>query len=487
MNRRTEINTFLKSLAKIYIQNPNLSINSDVFYDCLMNYDISEEERKDANIRDNFVKWSEYFKSIPNIAVYHTPMQNRFLQFSHDTPNYKCIKLYLSFPKDKIYECVNKVFKYVAANNMKTASKVADIIRADSVVLRLDSIEDAKKVINFVNNDLELSNNCKKTNPFLLKEGKVGIAYDHMLSYNTVLSFMLELYFKYCRSNNRLNEVSIDTFKEYIDNFRYNVFSNKNNLKIFLENPEISSTLHRFHGDQIELICNYEEIIKLISESLNPNMNLDRYFNFYNECLKEQQTNQKYTHYNNLMNHLNEIDLLNEYIKYAEKKYGGISVAGYLKRYAEGNARAITRDNNYRYKFMKFLTPQKLMEVTNYNIEEYVEGHLENKIVKNSSAKNYETYLNACIQTYRKYGSEQLYTAIISSIKGNFNYFTNGFNSYRDTLIRNNVANEVQAYIKLIVQTYGNGITGKDIYEVCTKAIINYTKQINNQMESKIM
>lgn len=495
MNRDFEINNFLNHLAKIYSQNPNLSISSDTIYHYLMNYDMSQYEIENNDIRNYFDEWYEHFKQIKNIDVWHSENQTRFLQFSHGNPNLKCVKLYLSFPKDKIYECVNKVFEFVASNKMVTHSKVADMLRSDSVVLRLDSIEDVEKVINFVNNDLNLSNSCKKTNPFLIKEGHVGIAYDHMLSYNSTLSFLLEQYFKYCRMYNRFNEVSSSTFKEYVDNFRRNVFSNEKNCFIFLKNPEIFCELSRFNQDKAKLICNYEEVMQLISLCLDPNMTLDKYFSFYNQCLSEQITNQRYSKYNSMMNGQNvsltaedPVELLNEYIKYTEKKYGGANISKYLNSYVKGNTMAITRDNGFRNRFRANLTPELILEITNNNIVEYIKSHIENKPSKNNSASNYEIYLNACIATYRKYGANQLYNAIINSINGDYSYFTNSNGGYRDIMISRNFTNEVYGYCMLIIKTYGDGLhLSNNLYVDCTNAIVSYVKQQNGELKPKLM
>lgn len=496
MSKEIEINTFLNDLAKIYIQNPNLTITSDTIYHKLMNYDFSEEELKDRRIKNLFDEWIGYFKNKKNINVFNADWQPRFLQFSSNKySSARCIKLYLSFPKDKIYECVNKVFEYIAKKNMPTRSKVSDILRSDSVVIRLERESDARKVIQFVNNDAELNNCSKKTNPFLLKQGNIGIGYDYMLSYNSVLSLLLEMYFKYCRLNNKLNEVSLETFREYVNNFHNNVFNNKQALEIFLKNEEVAEDLDRFYGDKVALIRNYDEVIGLIKQSLNPNMNIEEYFAFYKNTLREEKTKTKYNKFADILgqeknnSYKKAVELLNEYIRYAELKYGGYNVTDYLERYMKGNNNAITRDNGYRQKFELYLPTDMIKFITNNNIKEYVNNHLTKKIKKQTPIEGYNLFLNACIETYKKYGANQVYNAIGSGLNGDYGYFTNGKVGYRDMMRQVNFSESINIYCQMIVKTYGNGILLTDnLYENCVNAIGNMViGEYNNQIKGRPM
>ena len=76
------------------------------------------------------------------------------------------------------------IFDFIERNNMKTGSKVADTIRSDEIVLRMESTDDAEKLIQFINNNPYLKENSRPTNPFLNRAGVVGVGYDDLLSYN---------------------------------------------------------------------------------------------------------------------------------------------------------------------------------------------------------------------------------------------------------------------------------------------------------------
>ena len=209
-----------------------MEINRDTIYSHLALYGLTEEDVKNREIDYNFQSWINNFQNDPNLAVYYTERQPGFLQFQNKKSlGDKHVKLYLSYPADKINYCVNKIFKYVADQDMPTCSKVSKKLRSDSVVLRMANFDDAAKVINYINSDYELTSCAKETNPFSIKHGVVGVAYDDMLSYNTTLSFVMEEYFNYCRRNNVLTNAHNEWFTALIN---YGIIGGLVYLNIFI-------------------------------------------------------------------------------------------------------------------------------------------------------------------------------------------------------------------------------------------------------------
>lgn len=192
-NRASEMDAFLKWFAKLYNQNQNYPIQKNMLYSYLATYELTEIELQDRNIEENFERWKNHYKDNPNIHVFYTERQPEFLQFqSYADKGSHHIKLYFSFTKEHIETCVNTIFSYIASQNMKTFSKVASKLRSDSVVLRITNMEDALKVINYINSTPSLNRYAKPTNPFLFQVGKMGVAYDNYISYNETLSLLLE-------------------------------------------------------------------------------------------------------------------------------------------------------------------------------------------------------------------------------------------------------------------------------------------------------
>ena len=176
MNNPVEINEFLKYYAKIYKQKPELPILRDTIYHGLMTYGLKEEEKQDNSIKYMFNKWIEHYKNT-NLIVYESELQKRFLQFhsSNGRNSEDYVKIYVTFAKEDIELCVMQIFDFIGQNKFETYSKVSDVIRSDAIVLRMANINDAKKVINFINTNLYLSSKARKTNPFLIKNGNALI------------------------------------------------------------------------------------------------------------------------------------------------------------------------------------------------------------------------------------------------------------------------------------------------------------------------
>jgi len=193
--------------------------------------------------------------------------------------------------------------------------------------------------------------------------------------------------------NNSWDEISLTTLKEYIGNFHNNLFVNKHNLEILLKKEEISNDIYKFNDDEVGLICNYEEIVRLIYYSLDTSMNLEEYFSFYNECLIENKKGLRYNQIAQIMEKPKDeryekaVKLLEEYIKYAKLKYGSDKVAYYLEIYVNGNNNAITRDNNYRNNFIVYLPPDMVKFITKNNIKGYIDNCLNSKTTQNINSR----------------------------------------------------------------------------------------------------
>ena len=288
MIKTREMEKFISNLKKLYIQNPNLPITSDTIYHELANYDFSKKELEDNDIRYMFPELERLFAN-SNLQVYVSERQTRFLQFANNNGYTKCVKLYVSFPKKIIEQAAIKIFGFVSENNMITASKLADYIRSDSIVIRLADPEDAKKVINFINNDKELVKYHKQTNPFSLKEGIVGVGYDDLLSYNLTIAKIMVEYFQALRINNSLKQASLEQFGNYVANYYYQTFITKENLLNFLNSDVYKSSTGRFQTDG-EAVNNYEQVMRLIALTLKNNLSLEQYFELFEKFCRENNT-----------------------------------------------------------------------------------------------------------------------------------------------------------------------------------------------------
>lgn len=489
MNRFDEIEEFLKYFSKLYQQNSNLEISSHTFYAKLTEYGLTTEEiskkrktRINPLIKDVFFpNWIKEFENNRNLHVFYTMAQSRFLHFFSPHNSANCYKLHVSFPEDKMYECVKELFRFIADNRIETCSKVADCVRSDSVVLRITKQKDVLKVINFINNNMYIKQACKPTNPFLERSGHVAMAYDRNLSYNSTLSYMLERYFKEKRQANNFNSVSLDDFRNYVHTLYNDIFSKKDALLNFINDPYVAREIRDVsdcYGAQ-DVISNFKDIFEIMMIGLNRNSKIDDYFGKVEEF---QQPNHEY---NNLLiidnissqeEDLTEAqEIIDEFILYATKKYGGIERAYNQLNYylISSDLSAITRDKmssrgeGFRSLFSKYVSVKNLHQIIGNDLESYM-----TMVVKNmdDTPERRKIFNAACLATKYKYGIEHLIVALQDGMHGDYGCFTNGGErKLRVDLIKNvpvelfrKYANEMLAELSYHDQVeYDDGLVSK--------------------------
>lgn len=589
MNRTVQMNEFLQYWARVYAQNPTLPVDDDMLYSALMEYGLTEPEKKNPSIISIFPLWEEYFRNNPNLRVYRDNRQPRFLQFrSKGEMSTQHVKLYLSYPPDKMEYCVKKIFDFMASLHMANGSKVADQVRSDSIVLRLVNYDDALRVMNFVNGDPELMMYARPTNPFMMRNGRVGVSYDDLVSYNITLTIMMKEYFQYCRQTGRLNAVNTSDFRSYLNRYYQNTFKNSNNLKIFLTIPYVANSIRKF-SSQGACALNYSQVLKLMIMQLDGNMNMEMFRSFYTDVKDYSKNRQMIAEYDNLLNpsirmnnrledtaSMEEIALVNSYIKYlyekyqtehtvcaylrsyvekkdinvitrdknfrsrfyqamsperaifimgnnveeyvriilseeysqteepeipfdenllqdyidlARKKYGDDKVEPYLAGYVKDGLKFITKENNFRNKFLQYLPPDKLLEITNQNISGYVQNYIREKN-KNSDniespERKYEMFVRTCVATYQKYGYNQLRKAIECGFVSDYKYFTDGNENFRLRLA-NLSSEEFSNFCTKLLANYGVSMgNSNDFYEQCTEAIVQIVASQKEKQDVK--
>lgn len=488
MNNPVEIEEFLKYYAKIYKQNPNLPIVRDTIYHGLATYGISADEQQNKSIKYMFSNWINHFQN-SNLHVYESDMQKRFLQFhtSDGRTTEGHVKIYATFAKEDMESCVIHIFDYISQNNFATYSKVSDVVRADSVVLRMVNPSEADKVINFINNDPYLSSKARKTNPFLMKAGVVGIASDKNLSYNSTVAYLITKYFK---ETTNYDNVNFEDFKLFAQKYFNDVFINQTKLQDFIYDEEFLVNKKRFNTDG-EALANYYEVFKLINMSLNKYTNMN---DFYNHVLMTQnkESFQRLSKYYDVSirnlenkpvaNSINKKELLDQYIEYAIKKYNGIdNTLNYLKTYINGNPNAITRDNDFRTNFAKYLSPKEIINITNGNIESYVQSFMPNMVKNNDNL--HELFIAAITATYNKYGFNHAEVALIALItKNDACHITNGDQNYRKRLLKYSHEEILKEFKDLAKDYISNN--SQDVYSYVLLTILNKKYNNENQKEN---
>lgn len=144
------------------------------------------------------------------------------------------------------------------------------------------------------------------------------------------------------------------------------------------------------------------------------------------------------------------------------------------------NPNAITRDNNFRANFAKYLSPREVINIANGNIESYVQSFMSNRIVKNDNF--HELFMASIIATYNKYGFNHAKVALKALItKNDACHITNGNQNYRNRLLKYSHEKILKEFKDLTKDYIPNN--NQDVYSYALLTILrkNYNNVSNKE------
>ena len=268
------MNDFLTRIKNILRDNPHL-LNSnfrDFLYTELISFNLGKGEPF-KNMEDLFDDWIYRNKNKENLQTFVREDFPYFCQFANrNAINIagEAIKLYIPLDERHLYEGANRLFDFIAREDIHHNSKIGKKIRNDNVVVRVSNMEEAIKVIEFVKNDPYIQDGLMNTNPFTINVSGVGIAKDGYRSYNSELCNHLGKFINILVSKGRIEDLNISTFHEYLDTVRD--FGDKDLQLITKIQSEVTSgrklSLDDFRniieGKDIEQSIDKEEIFKKV-------------------------------------------------------------------------------------------------------------------------------------------------------------------------------------------------------------------------------
>ncbi len=228
---KVRINDTLKYFAQIIKENPNLDISDangeKYIYSLLVKTNVPKEEQYTL-ISDIFAKWIDYYKDKENIKVFVDPNWSSFCQFTNNVGNGKThIKIYVPTKANYIEENSKIIFDYLSKNNIHHQSKINNRIRFDNIVVRLNEVNDAINLLNFINSIKEIQEGLIEANPFSFTHNNIAIASEGYNSYNTIIACYIVMYLRNKRDNNDLDNVSSDDFANFIKDYYIDTFIKK--------------------------------------------------------------------------------------------------------------------------------------------------------------------------------------------------------------------------------------------------------------------
>ena len=425
-----KIDKLLKDALKFY-DNTERKTPDNLYY-FLTTYNIPNEDR-DFKVKPLFNEWIDYFKDNPNIKVFNSPSLKYFCQFvnypNDQQPLSNPIKMYLHIGSKDILEVGKLIFDFLAQNNIIHNSKIGSDIRLDDIVIRVYSKDDYYKIKDFIQKTPRIKNALQETIPIAFHDENINLAIDRDLSYNQAIAAYI--YWYIVDSKKEKKEICYKNFLSYISNIYLKVFIKKNK-------EDIDLFIKRFDRHYIkipeDLLNNYHEVTKTILESLIEN-NMTNYFQVLDFCNNEEMVENRILDYNYAINKNNnvlesDILLLKECILVMYKLYGIEDTIQNIDIFVKtGNLKRITRENNLRTRFVRSMSPSKIKNILgDKTIEMLVTETIEpDSYFKEINPK--EILDKAILETYKKYGIEQVVQAIKVATYGNYNYFTNTDNA----------------------------------------------------------
>lgn len=384
---------FIKYIAKIYKQNPELPVNFQTIYHELSIWNTDEEIYKlvQSSLVSIQVGIKNHFKNNNKANIFsshgYLVIENR--NNKKDKNFYNAIstgiKMYVPVEAEDLFYIAVNIFTYMLEKNITMQCKISKSLRTDSLVLRVSSVEEAKKVDNYINRELKYRSSIKP-NPFLLNNGKVSYALDGNSSYNMTLAKLMETYFIEKRSTKTLDNSSSEDFSRFIKNKRKELERG--------ENFQITSTKAKYQEDIFLIIREVDEI-------LDDSLDLNKLFVYQKQLSLVK--NIPVSSPSKIPNKVNVLSI----IAIMSTHYSTHDIHKIIMYYLNtGDENVFTKREGIRYQVINNFTPQTMKQA----IEEI----------------GWNTFVKTCVSTYNKYGYNQTVEATRKLLTENkLSFFTN--------------------------------------------------------------
>lgn len=426
-----------------------------------------DREKRDR-IDKHFDYWIEYFKNRSNIQVFNSSHWKYFCQFRNEGRErvnpYNKIKMYIPLDKEHIRDGAVRIFNFLEMNNISHESKIGSDIRFDDVVIRVDDIRTAEVIKDFVMRDRYISEGLIDTNPFAFNDSGISFAWDGYLSFNSVVSSLISDYINDLKNKNMLGQVNSADFVKFVSEKFNKTFITGEKIDKFISDNGLEDDV--IDGSIDWKLVNYMDVMKLIILSIDPKNQMKDFYAVIGEFTSEKHQDEAISMMNDLRNSDRTLDSENKEFERLSgiwenvynllvNKYGAVNAKKYIDGFmATGNYRWFTRENNIR----------------NTMITNNIDAITLKKIIFSSKISALE---QASLETYYKYGYEQLCSALICATYGDFFRFTNQ-NRARERLIGEVTKEEVNETIRMCLMNAGINLLGEeDIYEKYANYIIS--------------
>ena len=282
------------------IENPNIILTTNIIYNNLIKSSIPKQQWNINISNDNFFdKWKQL--ELDNISDEYDTV-NYIYKFYNKVEFIEKlkspIKVYVPLDYEHIFEGINKLLNFFSKKNIPFQINISKNIRLDNIVIRLSSLEDLNRLLNFIKYNDYINEGLLDTNPFAFIQENVSIAIDGNLSYNWIISNFIAQYLNLKKQDNKLEEIKVFDFYNYI------IDEYKNNFINLPSYPALKIPDTKLDQNSITHYKNTIELILKISEPEFTREDFDKHFNEVNDI----------DSFNNTSNTFNTINILTNYI-----------------------------------------------------------------------------------------------------------------------------------------------------------------------------
>lgn len=396
---------FLDYIKQFAISNPDREITKNFIYSRLAGFNIQNIQGPYEDARENFSGWLERYKYYSNINVFEIKDRKNFLWFANGEIKGNEIKLYIPLDKTHLKEGANQLFDFICTNSLEHQSKIADIIRNDNIVVRVNKMEDAKTIIDFVSENSYLKEGLLKVNPFLPNHNGIGITMDNSYSFNGTLCNIIGDFLNQLRKHNRLDMFNVEELNKYIKSVMNNI-----------DDPDL------------------KDIYSLVSKTTEPDFKLDDFINHANYKLIDI--------YNSKRERIVDPKFyLERAVIITNNKYPQNTKEAILQ-YLKNNPNYFTNKHKAREGLIKYVRPGDVISLmrTKLNENKIQIPNTDNELVdqylkivlniqrRKENDNSFEILKNAYLNTLKVYDERQARVAIQTLLQtGETHYFTNKF------------------------------------------------------------
>ena len=451
-NNYAAMQQFLDMLKEFAISNPNRTITKDFVYSNLIRFRTNNPSGQYERIDDNFEYWKERYQSNKQIEVFETDRLKGFCFFTKGMMKGNEVKLYIPLGKEHVKEGANELFDFISSTGIEHQSKIATVVRNDNVVVRVNNLEAAKRIIDYVTSNGYIIEGMLEVNPFLPNCNGIGMTMDNNFSFNGELSKLLAEFIEHLKSFDSLHLVTVESLNTYINN-----------------------SIYKTHDLELK------DIYCLLAKTTSKDFSLQDFVNHANNKLIDKYTDDR-------KRIIDPSYYLESAIIITERFYPGNSKTA-IKEYMQSNARYFTNKERAREGLIKYVRPSDLVPLMRAKLqekgipipnrdEELIEKYLDIVLNKqNNYREQFEIIKQAYLSTLNAYNTNQAVTAFNDLFLNNsVKYFTNRFGD-RERLIKNVLPYNVKKIIISNIDTTNLDIN--NINDICQRFVESVNKEFN--------